>query len=73
MEIQELWQELDDQQAEKLSGGDSNLDSVAATVFSDRIRLGYSTASNTVIIAESSIAGKEIPPPSGKIRGTLLF
>lgn len=76
MEIRELWQELDDQQAEKLSGGDE-IHCVAWSIgFSDV--LGRPSTSNAPSsfpfhpgsrLSESSNVDKA----EGKIRGTLLL
>lgn len=70
----ELWQELDDAQAEKISGGDCNPDCIAWSIgFADVVRPSSSNAPRTVTIAESSFSGAEIVPPTGKIRGTLIL
>jgi hypothetical protein len=54
----ELWQEVDNKQAEKISGGSEIAWSIG---FADVVRPSSSQAPGT------------IAPPSGKIRGTLLF
>jgi hypothetical protein len=70
----ELWQELDDEQAAKISGGDCNPDCIAWSIgFADVVRPSSSSNPKTVPIAESSISGATIVPPTGKIRGTLIL
>ncbi len=71
MEIRELWQELDDRQAEKLSGGAEG--ELAWSIgFSDVVRPSSSTAPNSDR-TKSSISEAAIFPPTGKIRGTLIL
>lgn len=75
MQIQDLWQELNDQQAAKISGGDCTPGEgcLASSIgFSDVVRPGSSRVPGTIIIFNNMSEGT-IPPPSGKIRGTLLF
>jgi hypothetical protein len=59
----ELWQEVDDKQAEKISGG-SHL---------PEGEIAWSIGFADVVRPSSSQAPGTIAPPSGKIRGTLLF
>jgi hypothetical protein len=67
MRIREIepWQELDDKQAEKISGGCDEAPGggcIAWSIgFADVVRPSSSQASGTIL------------PPSGKIRGTLLL
>lgn len=62
MQIKKLWQELDDEQAEKISGGDCDQGCIAWSIgFADVVRPSSSQTSNTVT------------PPTGKIRGTLIL
>lgn len=62
MQIKELWQELDDEQAEKISGGDCDQGCIAWSIgFADVVRPSSSQPPNTVA------------QPIGKIRGTLIL
>ncbi|MBD6616454.1 hypothetical protein FNW02_11550 [Komarekiella sp. 'clone 1'] len=56
----ELWQELDNKQAEKISGGSEGC-------------LAWSIGFSDVVRPTSSQAPGTILPANGKIRGTLLF
>jgi len=73
MEIRELWQELDDQQAEKLSGGAEGC--LAWSIgFSDVVRPSTSKApSSFTFHTGSSLSESSNVEAEGKIRGTLLF
>ncbi|WP_424410585.1 hypothetical protein [Microcoleus sp.] len=73
MEIRELWQELDAQQAENLSGGAEGC--LAWSIgFSDVVRPSTSQASSSFTFHPGiSLSKSSNVPPQGKIRGTLLF
>lgn len=63
----ELWKELDNEQAEKISGGSSNdCSSDGCIAWS----IGFA---DVVRPSSSSQASSTIAPPTGKIRGTLLL
>ena len=73
MQIKELWQELDDEQAEKISGGDCDQGCIAWSIgFADVVRPSSSNTPNTDR-TKSSISEATIFPPTGKIRGTLIL
>lgn len=73
MQIRELWQELDDEQAEKLSGGDCYPDCIAWSIgFADVVRPNSSNTPN-IDRAKSSISEASSFPPASKIRGTLIL
>lgn len=75
MQIQDLCQEIDDKQAAKIIGGDCTPGEgcLAWSIgFSDVVRPSSSSLPGTIIIFNNMSKGT-IPPPSGKIRGTLLF
>ncbi|MEG4828620.1 hypothetical protein QUA82_22790 [Microcoleus sp. F8-D3] len=73
MEIREIWQELDDRQAEKLSGGAEGC--LAWSIgFSDVVRPStLKDSSSFTFDAGSSLSESSNVEAEGKIRGTLLF
>lgn len=72
MEIRELWQELDDQQAEKLSGGHEGC--LAWSTLSDVVLPSTSQASSSFTFQTGiSLSKSSNVEPEGKIRGTLMF
>ncbi len=73
MEIREIWQELDDRQAKKLSGGAEGC--LAGSIgFSDVVRPSTSQApSSFTFYPRSSLSKSSNVESEGKFRGTLLF
>ncbi|MBE9093928.1 hypothetical protein [Tychonema sp. LEGE 07203] len=74
MQIRELWQELDDEQAENISGGDGGPGCLTCSIgLADVLRPSSSSAPNTDRRTESRMSQGAIFPPTGKIRGTLIL
>ncbi|MEG4942597.1 hypothetical protein [Microcoleus sp. F4-D5] len=74
MEIRQLWQEFNDEQAEKLSGGEIEGCLAGSAGFSDVARPSTSQApSSCTFYPGSSLSKNSNVEAEGKIRGTLMF